>query len=113
MDSMSAFVRGEANRGKEQMVFDWHKAATLINEMKPEHVSAGLQSDWEWTGGPIYDNGKPLTQDETYVYLASTWATPEIDLDGEIFDCYKMETKTDGWNSETFWPQSALDMLNE
>ncbi len=28
MDTMSAFARGEANRGNELKVFDWDKAAT-------------------------------------------------------------------------------------
>lgn len=42
MDTMSAFAKGEANRGKELMVFDWDKAAQLISERKPSVASAGL-----------------------------------------------------------------------
>ena len=29
MDTLKAFAMGDANRGKEQMVFDWDKAASL------------------------------------------------------------------------------------
>lgn len=32
MDTLTAFRIGEANRGKEEMVFDWDKAATIIKE---------------------------------------------------------------------------------
>jgi hypothetical protein len=70
MDSWSAFAKGEANRGKELMVFDWVKAAKLIKERKPIIASAGLCSDWEWTGGTIYENGKPVKKEDTYTYLA-------------------------------------------
>ena len=32
MDSMNAFMMGQANRGKELMVFDWDRAATIIKD---------------------------------------------------------------------------------
>lgn len=109
MDTMKAFAMGEANRGKELMVFDWDKAANLIKEKKPIEASAGLSGDWDWTGGTIFKNGKNVL--DSYTYLASTWATPELDLDGEIFECFKMESETDGWDSGTKWPESSLKIL--
>ena len=109
MDTMSAFLRGEANRGKELMVFDWDKAAKLIKESGLKDASAGLQSDWEYTGGNIFENGKPNMED--YTYLASTWATPEIEIDGDIQDCFKMQSEVPDWDSLTKWPRSALDIL--
>lgn len=112
MDSFSAFVKGEANRGNPSMVFDWHKAARLIKERKPKNVSAGLQSGWEWTGGDIYKNGAPVAEEDTYTFLASIWATPEIDLDGDVQDCFVMKDSTENWNSDTYWPDSALAILN-
>ena len=93
------------------MVFDWDKAAQLISEMKPSVASAGLAGDWEYTGGEIFRDGKPLSQDETYVYLASTWATPEINIDGEVLDCFKMQSETPGWDSDTFWPETSLAII--
>ena len=111
MNSLLAFAKGAANRGKELMVFDWDKAAQLINERKPECAYAGLRDDWEYTGGIIYRNGKPVK--DSYTYLSSTWAVPELDLDGEIIECYRMKHETPGWDSETKWPKSALLILNE
>ena len=111
MDTMSAFLKGEANRNKELMVFDWDKAARIIVKRSATEASAGLSGDWEWTGGRILENGKPA--EDTYVYLASTWATPELEIDGEIIDCFKMESETDGWGSDTYWPDSAKAILNK
>ena len=110
MDTLKAFAMGQANKGKELKVFDWEKAARLIKEKNPSLVRAGLQFDWEWTGGDIY-NGKPIPLEETYVYLASTQATPEIEIDGEIQDCYKMQNETPGWDAKTYWPNDALKIL--
>lgn len=93
------------------MVFDWRKAAELIRERKPERARAGLADDWEWTGGDIFADGKPVPVDDTYVYLASTWATPELDLDGEIIPCFLMISASPGWDEHTYWPQIALDIL--
>ena len=112
MDTIIAFAMGETNRGNELMVFDWEKAAMLIKERNATEASAGLSGDWEYTGGRILTNGKPVKKEDTYCYLASTWATPEIKIDGIIIDCYKMESETPGWDSDTFWPKEALNILN-
>lgn len=109
MDTLFAFMMGKANRHRELKIFDWDKAAQLIKEKQPEIARAGLSGDWEWTGGTIYKNGKPVTY--SYTYLASTWATPELDLDGEIISCYKMQHEVPDWDSYTKWPQSALNIL--
>lgn len=110
MNSVLAFMLGEATRQKPLMVFDWNKAATLIKERKPSVACAGLSNDWEWTGGTIFENGKPNL--ESYTYLASTWARPELELDGESFACWVYQTESPEWDSGTKWPQSALDILN-
>ena len=110
MDSFSAMMMGEANRDKEQKVFNWDKAARLIKESGAKTASAGLQSDWEYTGGEIFTDGKPNYDD--YTYLASTWATPEIEIDGRVQACYKRKSKTPGWEADMKWPESALKILN-
>lgn len=120
MDNIQAFAMGEMNRGKKLMVFDWDKAAKLIKENKPDMASAGLSGDWEYTGGGIYKNNSPIKHEDTYVYLASTWAIPQLDLDGEIFDCYIMQDNVpESWILEfgenysgIYWPQSSLHILN-
>ena len=113
MDSIKAFMIGEANRGKEMMVFDWDKAAQLIKDRNAKNAAAGLSNDWEWTGGRIYENGTIVAEGQTYTYLASTWATPEIEVDGELIDCFKMESETPGWDSDTYWPESARNILED
>lgn len=111
MDSMSAFAMRQANRGKEMMVFDWERAAKIIKERGAKNASAGLSADWEWTGGGILRNGEPVPKDDTYTYLASTWATPELEVDGETMDCYRMQSATPGWDSGTYWPDEARSIL--
>lgn len=111
MDSMAAFAMNRANQGREPKVFDWDKAARLITEKQPQEASAGLSGDWEYTGGPIYRSGEPVSEDDTYTYLSSTWATPELDMDGEVIDCFVMNSECE-WNAETYWPESALKILN-
>jgi len=108
MDTAKAFALGQANVDKERMVFDWKRAAERIMRSECREASAGLRSDWEWTGGSIYGEGGPVTDD--YTFLASTWAVPELKLDGVIEDCYIMESETD-WDSGTKWPPEALKIL--
>lgn len=91
------------------MVFDWDKAANLINEHQPDIAFAGLESDEEYTQGVIYKENMPI-HDE-YTYLASTWATPQIVLDGIAHDCYVMESETE-WGPDTKWPESALNIIS-
>lgn len=112
MDSIEAFKMGEANRGKDLMVFDWDKAVQIIKDKGLRNCGAGLDSDFEWTAGMILVDGKPYTDD--YTYLASTWATPQLivysdnENEGiydyiETIDCYIMENETN-YNSDTKFP---------
>lgn len=115
MDTMQAFVRATSAQaaGAKQMIFDWNKAAQLIKERSPRIASAGLQSDWEYTGGTIYtDEDGPLTREDSYTYLSSNWATPELDLDGDIIPCFiTSDNNPENWDSSTMWPASALEIL--
>lgn len=108
MDIPLAMLLGEANRHKTQKVFDWDKAARLIKENNATDARAGLSEDWYWTAGTILENGEPDM--DSYTYLASTWATPELEIDDEFYECYVMADQTD-WDSETKWPESALKIL--
>lgn len=111
MDTMQAFAMGQANQGKELKVFDWEEATRRIKASGATSAWAGLAGDWEWTGGRILAEGVPVPQEDTYVYLASTWATPELDLGDGPEDCYRMQSKTPGWDAGTYWPQEALNIL--
>lgn len=112
MNTMLAFAMGEANRDRERKVFDWNKAAQRIKEVKPKEAYAGLEEDWEWTGGIIYRNGKIVNQDETCTYLASTWAKPILIMDFDEEECWIMESKTE-FDEDTYWPESARKILEE
>jgi hypothetical protein len=113
MDSTVAFMMCKMARdaGNKIKVFDWDKAAQIIKERKAADASAGLSMDWEWTGGVIFRDGKPMPKEKTYVYLASLWATPELEIDSEIIDCWKWQEDTPGWGANTYWPASALKIL--
>jgi hypothetical protein len=111
MDTMKAFMMGEIHRNDPQRVFDWELAAHLIAGRQPKKVRAGLSGDWEYTGGPIWRDGKPVPKEETYVFLASTWATPEIEIDGETLPCFRLASDSPGWAADTYWPPEALAIL--
>lgn len=108
METMKALALGAANRGKDPRVFDWDKAAKLIKERKPNLVEAGLAEDMEWTAGTIYENGKIVKN--SYTFLASTWATPVVVIDGDTTECWKMESET-AHTSGTKWPKSAIEII--
>lgn len=111
MNTMAAFAMGEANRHRELMVFDWDEAARRIKANGCREAYAGLRGDWEYTGGMIFDGGKP--DYESYTFLASTWAVPELEIDYVREPCYKMQHEVPCWGSDTKWPDSALKILNE
>ena len=108
MDTLQAIAINNSTPDGNEKVFDWDKAAKIIKERKPETASAGLAEDWFWTGGTIYENGKPVKNE--YTFLASRWATPVLILDGEEIDCYQPKGYH-GWNEDTKWPESALKIL--
>lgn len=105
MDTLSAILMGQANRCQPLMVFDWDSAARILRMKNAKEASAGLRSDWEYTEAKILENGIPV-KDSTG-YLSSTWAVPELDVSGEIIECWKYADDTDGWDEKTWWPESS------
>lgn len=74
-------------KGKTQKAFDWDKAATIIKENYKKYpnltAEAGLQGDWQYTGGVIFEKGKHIN--DNYTYLSSNWAIPTLLLyDGDV-----------------------------
>lgn len=111
MDTLSAFAMGELHRNDPLMVFDWDKAAQILVDRKPERALAGLTNDFEWTGGIIWKDGKPFTDD--YTYLASTWAEPLLVIDDEEIECWRYESEVPEWSAETKWPKSAINIVKK
>lgn len=82
MDTATAFMMGDMYRGQPMRVFDWEKAAHYIRDNDIQNAEAGLSEDLEWTCGPILADGKIIAKHDTYTYLASTWATPVLIVNG-------------------------------
>lgn len=98
-------------RGDSMMYFDWDKAAQIIKERGATNAEAGLGGDWDHTGGPIWQDGKIVDPEDTYTYLGSLWAVPELDVDGELIECYTTDESM-GWDEETYWPDSARAIVS-
>lgn len=88
MDSLKAFYMGEAARaaGNKPRQLDWEKAREICEQHKGDVIYAGLKDDMEWTAGLIYDGEKRVKE---YVYVASVWATPVLEIDGKEVECWK------------------------
>lgn len=97
--------------GHKMMVFDWDKAAEIIKNNPKVCWRAALRNDEFWTGDTIYEDGKPNL--DAHTYLASIWAVPYIFNDEENICCYKYSDEVPDWNSDTIWPKSALEILND
>lgn len=105
-----------AKEGKPQLAFDWDKAAEIIKKHLVDHpdlvAEAGLNGDWDYTGGIIFEDGNPTT--EHYTYLSSNWAKPTliISWDGceqvEV-DCSVVEN--DRFHSASKWDEKSLSKL--
>lgn len=112
---MEGFTWGKAQearkRGDIQMAFDWDKAGEIIKERlktKPNLTAeAGLQGDWSYTGGIIFEDGKPTN--ENYTYLSSNWAKPTLEIDGEDIECWVEENER--FNYDTKWDETSLKIL--
>jgi len=105
MDTIAAFQMSMASRGEPLMVFDWVKAASTIKKLNVKNARAGLSGDWEYTGDDILIDGKiPY---DSYTYLSSRWAIPELEIDGIKMDCYVMQENRPEWDCHTFWPDGA------
>ena len=87
-------MQAKRSDSEDYKVFDWDKAAEIIKDKLKDHpdlvCEAGLQGDWEYTGGIIFEEGKPTN--ESYTFLCSNWATPTLVLEfgdqEEEIDCF-------------------------
>ena len=103
-------------KDKPQKVFDWDKAANIIKQYYSEHLDliaeAGLQGDWEYTGGVIFENGKPTN--DNYTYLSSNWAIPTLILSWDREEQLEIECFIIGetrFTSKSKWDEQALSTL--
>jgi len=103
-------------RGAKMKAFDWDKAAQIIKERFAQHpdlsAEAGLQGDWNYTGGVIFENGKPTK--ENYTYLSSNWAAPTLILSWDGNEQEELECSTEAnerFDSDSKWDETSLGIL--
>lgn len=111
MDTALAFAMGEAHKNDPLMVFDWDKAAHILSERMPDKAFAGLEGDFEYTGGIIWLSGEPYMRD--YTYLASTWAKPLLVIGDEEIECWMYQRDSPDWGADTKWPKSARETVKK
>lgn len=117
MTFAEGFLGLYSNNDNPHRAFDWDKAAEIIKEqykLYPDLIAeAGLQRDWRYTAGVIFENGKPTN--ESYTYLASNWATPTLILtvDGDEILEIECSIIQDGsrFNSKSSWDEQSLRVL--
>ncbi|MFA5634161.1 MAG: hypothetical protein WC973_03345 [Candidatus Dojkabacteria bacterium] len=109
-------AKAASKKGNKLQAFDWDKAAQIIKEkliLHPDLVAeAGLQGDWNYTGGIIFKNGKPVKED--YTYLASNWAKPTLILswdkeEQEEIPCFIEQN--DRFKDDSKWDVESLSIL--
>ncbi len=112
------FTSGRGFNDNPFRSFDYDKAAEIIKEKLKEHpdlvAEAGLQGDWDYTGGVIFEDRLPQT--DNYTYLQSNWATPTLILswDGEEqeeIECWAYSNDS-RFNSGSKWDEESLKILN-
>lgn len=112
MDVFTGSRASEAQaRGAIFMAFDWDKAAAIIKEAlktNPNLVAeAGLQGYWNFTGGIIFEDGKPTN--DNYTYLQSNWAEPTLEINGEDIECWTEANER--FKEDTKWDKTSLDII--
>jgi len=105
------------SRGEKMKAFNWDKAAQIIKDKLSEYpnlyAEAGLQGDWNYTGGEIFSDGKPTNSG--YTYLSSNWAIPTLllynngDEIAEI-ECHVIQEGT-RFNSDSKWDNESIKIL--
>ena len=118
-DGFNPAGKGQINKAKgiPEKVFDWDQAAQHIKLAYKDHsdltAEAGLQGDWDYTGGEIFSNGEPNNQDHTY--LSSNWATPTLilswdGLEQKEIECCTLKDEC-RFESGSKWDDESLKIL--
>lgn len=79
---------------------DWKKVQQIVDENPNSVIYAGLQEDWNNTSGLVFARGEYY---DGYVYGASSWATPIVDVDGEEIECWTYEKTKEGSDRPLWW----------
>lgn len=110
-------VEEAKKKGTMHKVFDWDRAVKLIKDNLKEHkdlkAEAGLQCDWAHTSGVIFEDGKPVKDD--YTYLASAWAVPTLiftwdDEEQEDIECF-VDASESRFTAGSSWDEALIKEL--
>jgi len=111
------FLGSPAPKGSPVKAFDFDKAAIIIKDRLLKYpdliAEAGLEGDWNYTGGIIFENSNPVSN--SYTYLASNWATPTLILSWDGMEQEEIECsceQNDRFNSSSKWDEISLKILN-
>lgn len=89
---------------------DWNKVKEIIETHPNSVIYAGLQEDWNNTSGLIFAKGDYYNG---YVYAASVWATPIVDVDGEEIECWTYtQTKEGSGKPDWLYGDNIKDAWN-
>lgn len=110
-------LQAKAAMGNPHKAFDWDKAAEIIKDRFSQHpdlvAEAGLQRDFDHTGGVIFCDGEPTNKN--YTYLSSNWAIPTLILswDGqeqEEIECFSLEDNS-RFDENSKWDDQSISIL--
>lgn len=111
-DFVSGFFGASAVATKpigKMKYMDWDKVQKIVNENPNSVIYAGLMEDWNNTSGLIFAKGNYY---RGYVYGASVWATPIVDVDGEEIECWTYKETPYGSNRPDWWG-NGQELLDE
>ena len=85
---------------------DWEKAKHIVKNNPKAKIYAGLQEDWGYTSGLIYDNGEYYDGGMCF-YGCSYWATPILMVDGREVPCWTNESDVPSDKVPEWWGDGA------
>lgn len=84
----------------EMKYMDWEKVEQIVLEHPNSVIRAGLMEDWGNTSCLIYAKGEYY---DGYVFGASCWATPIVDVDGEEIECWTYDESKGEVHKPKWW----------
>lgn len=94
-------------------IFDWNKAATIIKANNPKKAYAYVGSLRKHTEVTIWQNDTIMPKTPSFLISYDNFGGGiHLGCDGFATPCSVLLSNTDGWNRDTWWPASAVEILN-
>jgi hypothetical protein len=103
----------KGNTMRDIYIFDWNKAARILRERKPSMATAYIGGMREHTEVSIWVNHGPLLGCNAFLLSHDICGyQPRLDCGADYAtDCAIKINDTDDWGPDTWWPESAIDIL--